>query len=144
MDILNWIDKKYTDIENDKLYKEYFSSISLEEGIDVLFLLNLSMGIDIILNKNYHVKGIHFYSGSQKGGSRFEGNLPFNLDFSFSQQDTRSLLGMPNSSGGGDFSFLYGVVPDWDKYLFDSYSLNLQFSKDKLTIDLITVDSLFG
>lgn len=142
MDITNWIGKPLSQIKDNLLYRRYFDSISLERGIDVWFLLNLEMGIDLILFENYYVKAIHFYSGKKEKTSRYIDNLPFNLDFSFTNNQTRLLLGEPDLSGGGDFSFLYGDTPAWDKYLFENYTLHIQFSEVDKSIDLLTIDSI--
>jgi len=142
MDVLNWIGKNIAEIKEDFFYKKYFSMIPLEKGIDVYFLFNPLMGIDLILEENYKIKSIHFYSGKTKTASRFSDGLPLNLDFSFSRIKSKQVLGTPGKSGGGGFSFIYGTIPPWDKYFYDKFSLHLQFSEDQNEIELITIDSL--
>jgi len=68
--------------------------------------------------------------------------LPFTLHFEFSREQTRKLLGFPVKSGGGDFSFLYGTVPLWDKYFYKDFSLHIQFYENLESVELITIDSL--
>ena len=142
MEILEWIDKSFSEIQHTLLFGRYFDSIQLEKGTDVYYLFNGALGIDIIINENYIVKSIHFYSGKQNNINQFSDKLPLNLTFSLSRDETRKILGEPKKQGGGDFSILYGVTPAWDKYLFKNFTINLQFDKNKMKIDLVTVDSL--
>jgi len=142
MEYLNWIDKKLDDINDTLLFGKYFDSILYEEGIDVFYLLNPELGIDLILRTDFFIKAIHFYSGKETGIKMFSGNLPIGLQFYFSRIETIAMLGKPDVVGGGDFSLIYGTTPFWDKYLFQGYSLNLQFSEKLDKIDLITISSL--
>jgi len=141
MHILTWLDKNVNNINQDPLFIKYFGSKSIEKGIDVYWLFNPELGIDLIMREDYFIKSIHFFSGSQNDSRQFTDPLPLDLDFSFSRKKTRALLGEPDSIGGGGFSFLYGITPPWDKYLFDNYALHLQFSESEDEIDLITIGS---
>jgi hypothetical protein len=58
-----------------------------------------------------------------------------------SRNDTQCLLGLPQESGGGGVSLLYGITPFWDKYIYSKFYLHLQFSKDNL-LDLVTLATL--
>jgi hypothetical protein len=142
MDALKWIDKKLPEIKETLEYGKYFDSILVEKGTEVLYLFNRKLGIDMILRENSSVKAIHFYSGTQNGTSRFQDKLPYDLNFSFSRESSRALLGWPEFTGGGEYSMLYGITPYWDKYVFEKNYLHLQFSKDFKQIDLITIFSL--
>ncbi|MDB5123560.1 MAG: hypothetical protein JWP94_1689 [Mucilaginibacter sp.] len=141
MDILNWIGKNINEVKETLLYKRYFTNIPLEKGTDVYFLFNRLLGIDLILNESYNIKSIHLYSGNKDDIHRFPYELPFDLNFSLSRNDTRLILGPPNKSGGGDFSFIYGITPPWDKYVYDKFSLHLQFFEDHSEIALLTIGS---
>jgi len=143
MSISNWIGKNITEIKESFLYEKYFKTTLLEKGIDVYMLFNPLLGIDLILEENHDVKSIHLYSGKTEV-HRFSDKLPFDLKFSFSRTKTRQILGQPQKVGGGDFSFLYGIAPPWDKYCYDSFNLHLQFSEDQNEIELITIDSDSG
>jgi len=142
MKFKNWIDRSIIEIKNDELYKKYFHNIPLEEGVDVLMLFNPIFGIDLILTMGQITKAIHFYSGKEDHIKRFSDKLPFDLSFELSKEQTRRKFGEPQQSGGGDFSFLYGITPNWDKYFFENFSLHFQFSEDEGAIDVITIDSL--
>jgi hypothetical protein len=142
MEIYDWIDRSIAELENDKLYKKYFEGIALEKGIDVLMLFNPSFGIDLILTMDQIVKALHLFSGKEQDIQRFSDQLPFNLNFDLSKDQTRSIFGEPHQFGGGDFSFLYGITPNWDKYFFENFDLHFQFSEDETAIDLITIGSL--
>ncbi|RQO65415.1 hypothetical protein DBR40_23600 [Pedobacter sp. KBW01] len=139
MEILNWINKNIEEIKKEALYKQYFKDIDVETGIGTFMQLNKDLGIDIIMTENHDVKAVHFYSGTEKDISQYKGELPHNLSFNYSQKETRELLGIPDKMGGGDFSFLYGKTPEWDKYFYDGITLHIQFSAEKDTITLVTV-----
>jgi hypothetical protein len=119
----------------------YFDGISIEKGIDVYYLFNHHKGIDIIFDLDSKVKAIHFYSGKQDISNKFTDRLPLDVDFSCARNDVRQLLGTPNLTGGGNFSFLYGTTPPWDKYFFDDFKLHLQYSPDETNIELVTIES---
>ncbi|MEO6978539.1 MAG: hypothetical protein ABJA76_05470 [Mucilaginibacter sp.] len=141
MEILNWIDKNISEIKDGFSYGKYFKDSLLEKGIDVYFLFNPLLGIDLVLTENYDIKAIHFYSGKESEANQFSDKLPFDLNFTLSRFEIRRILGFPGTSGGGDFSFLYGITPQWDKYFCDGFNLHLQFSEDESKIELITLDS---
>jgi hypothetical protein len=141
MDMLNWVGKNLEEINSTVLYDYYFNKVPKKKGIDVYYLYNSQKGIDMILHEDNRIKAIHFYSGKQEGASKFAEELPFNLNFSFSRADVQRLLRVVNFSGGGNFSFLYGPAPIWDKYLFENLSLHLQYSPDEKNIELVTIDS---
>jgi hypothetical protein len=142
MEILTWIDKNISGVEGTLSYSRYFDSIPLEKGVDVLYLLNPYLGIDLIFTEQRYLKSIHFYSGEQNGMSRFGKELPHDLIFSFSRSQTIEILGKPNQSGGGGYSILYGTTPSWDKYYFERYALHLQFSEGDKSVVLVSTDSL--
>lgn len=144
MELLTWIDKNLYEIKHTLLYSKYFDSIQLNDVGGIYYLLNPQLGLDITFTELFHVKSIHFYLGSEKGIGQFEERLPLDLDFSFSRDHSRMLLGDPMQSGGGGFNIIYGEAPFWDKYRYDSFYLHLQFSKEKQSINLITIDSLNG
>jgi hypothetical protein len=99
------------------------------------------LGIDIILREDLTIKAIHFYSGISDDTAQFIGELPFNVTFSFSQQETRKLLGNPQASGGGGKSVISGTIPFWDRYVFGYWVLHFQFTNSLDSIELITIYS---
>lgn len=90
------------------------------------------------LEKIYLLKQYIFFSGkdNDQNASQYNDDLPQNLQFTYTREISRSILGQPQKSGGDN-----KIIPFWDKYTFDNYSLHLQFSKDS-TIDLVTLISL--
>jgi hypothetical protein len=143
MEILGWIDRRLPEIKDSVLYGKYFDTIILEEDIDEYSLFNPQLGLDLIVRLDFSIRAIHFYSGNQEGANKFMDKLPFDLDFSFTREQTRKMFGIPNESGGGgDSSVLYGTIPFWDKYRYDSFYLHLQFLPNNAGIDLVTVFSL--
>lgn len=141
MKFKNWINKGLIEIEDSLFYSKYFDTIVLQEEVDGFSLFNPELGIDLMLRPDRSIKAIHLYSNSHGGAKMFKDELPFNLKFSYSQEDTRSLLGAPTMTVGGDYSIIYGTTPNWDKYVFDGYFLHLQFS-NKNRIDLVTIESV--
>jgi len=142
MEFFKWIGRSIVEIENDELYQRYFRDIAQQKGIDVVMLFNPELCIDLILTTELTVKCVHLFSGKEDDVKRFPENLPFALNFELSKEQSRKLLGQPQKSGGGGFSFLYGTVPDWDKYLFERFSLHVQFSEDNNAIDLVTIGAV--
>jgi len=142
MELLKWIDKNLDEVKTTLLFGKYFDSINLENVEDEYYLINPNLGIDIMLTPELFLKSIHFYSGSQERVQPFVDKLPFALDFSFTQEYTRQLLGKPNEFGGRGHVLLNQKIPFWDRYEMDGFSVHLQFSDDKSNIELITIDSL--
>lgn len=142
MDILLWVDKNINDIKQSVLFGKYFDTINMEQMEDVYFFANPEYGIDLILTAGLLVKSIHLFGERHNGIKRFPDKLLLNIDFSFSRTDVRNILGLPKETGGGGQSFLYENVPDWDKYLFQDYSLHFQYQEDAKRIDLITIGSV--
>ncbi len=128
------------DLEKDPVFQKYFNGIPPEEGIKVRFFLNRELGIDLILDEKDVVKSIHFYSVGTTDIKEFTDKLPYNLSFKLTKDRTREMFGVPDFTGGGDFSFLHGVVPMWDKYTIDNIFLHIQFTGDGKGISLLTLD----
>lgn len=61
MGITDWIDKNISEIQKIILYSKYFDSIVMEQGIDVYFLFNRQLGIDLVLREDLSIKAIHFF-----------------------------------------------------------------------------------
>jgi hypothetical protein len=141
MEIINWIEKDLEEINKTVLYNDYFDNVPIEKGIDVFGLYNADKGIDIILHENNRIKAVHFFSGTQEGSTKFADKLPFDFNFDFSRNNVRLLLGVPDLSGGGDFSFIYGTTPPWDKYFFENFKMHLQYSSGEKSIELFTIES---
>ena len=101
---------------------------------------NKELGIDLILDEKEVAKSIHFYSGLTSEVKKFTNKLPYGLSFELTRLQTTEMFGIPSLTGGGDFSFLYGVVSFWDKYIIGNIFLHLQFTDDEKEISLITLD----
>ena len=142
MELLEWIDKPISEVKDSLLYGKYFDSILLENAGDICFLLNAQLGVDVIFRDDLSIKAIHFYSGKQTGVNQFTDKLPLGLSFGNSRNQARSVLGDPLETGGGSHSVLYGTASPWDKYIYENFSLQLQFSENNDRIHLITIDSL--
>ena len=142
MEIQVLINKEKRYLENEPLFQKYFNGIEEEEGIDVKFFLNRKLGIDIIISDKGYSTAIHFYSKHHKDIEEFKDELPFSLMFSYSQNKAREMLGIPNFVGEEGFSFLYGTIPPWDKYIYSNFSLHVQFTVNREEISLVTIEAL--
>jgi len=146
--LIDWIDKSLADISASKLFSFFFSKEKLRkefEDIDVFYLLNETKGIDVIFSDKLFITAIHLYSGRYLEMNKFEGNLPSKIDFSFSRIKVRQLLGLPDITSGDHMISTLGHNHYWDKYLYDTYSIHLQYDKTQKYIELLTIESLsFG
>jgi hypothetical protein len=141
MTLINWIDKKLDDIKKTEEFKEFFSGIEITT-IDVnKYLFNPRKGIDIVMSEMMIVSSIHLFSGNTSKSESFNGESINNVNFNMKRVDVEKILGQPNRSGGG-YKDIFGDVPLWDKYYFDTYSLHLQYSLETGCIDIITLGSL--
>jgi hypothetical protein len=144
--VLEWINKNLSEIKDSLLYSKYFDTTLLEKGIDVYFLFNPLLGIDLVLTEDYSINAIHFFSGKDKtqNASQYSDDLPCSLRFSDTRKTVRNQFGHPQKSGGGAISEVDAkIIPFWDKYVFDRFSLHIQYD-DNGTTDLITVESLYS
>jgi hypothetical protein len=141
-ELTTWIDKKFEDVSKGEFFEVYFANIPFESIEDTYFLSNQLKGIDVTLTDKLIVKSIHLSSGSHSGNKQFKGELPFNLEFTMSRKMIQKLMGIPNITGGGFKDSLFGYINQWDKYLFDTFSLHLQYSNDESYIELLTIGSL--
>ena len=66
MELVSWLGKNINEIRETLLYNKYFDSVLIEKGIDVSWVLNPELGIDIKFDEDFIVRSIHFYSGRQK------------------------------------------------------------------------------
>lgn len=142
LEIINWIDKELKVVSDTPLFKMYFEGREVVKDEDTLYLLNSDEGIGVTMPLNLIIDTIQFYSEGKDGCSMFKGELPFNLQFSYSRDEVRSRLGMPKKSGGGKTVLYIGYTPYWDKYFLDGCTLHFQYSNDDNSIQLITIGSL--
>lgn len=142
MELIKWIDKDFIEIRDTLLFSKYFDTIALERGIDVSFLFNPNLGIDVIIRDDNTVKAIHLYSGNDHNSNRFIDILPFDLVFTNSRMNVLEKLGTPFLSGGGGASLLYQEIPYWDKFKIENYFIHIQYGKATNCIDLVTISSL--
>ena len=135
--LLTWIDKSLDDISKTKLFLDFFSKEILQkvEDIDTFYLINEIQGIDVILSDHFIVTAIHLYSGKYLGVNKFEGSLPFQIDFSFSRKKVRELMGSPDITSGDYMLSLSDHDHYWDKYFRNTYSIHLQYDKTEKYID---------
>lgn len=141
MTFIDWIDRNLSEIRGSLIFGKYFDSIGLEDLYEGFALFNPQLGIDLIIREDYSVKTIHFYSGRSKSAAQFRGDLPFNISFSLSQEETRTIFGNPQALGGGEPSIFSGIVPYWDRYSFELLTLHFQFTESLDGIELITISS---
>lgn len=141
MFLVNWIDKKLDDIKNTQNFKKFFSGIEMSTIDENNYLFNSEKGIDIVMTETMDIFSIHLFSGNTRESKAFNGVSINAIDFSMTRPDVEKILGKPNRTGGG-YKDIFGDVPLWTKYYFDTYSLHLQYSLTTGYIDLITLGSL--
>src|ERR1700754_5113173 len=128
MFLTNWIDKRFDYINSEPLFKECLGEIEMEEIDGTYYLLNVEKGIDIVLSDALVVQSIHLFSG-HSDSKEYRGEIPLGLRFSMSKDIVNELLGDPNKRSSG-YTDMFGRVPSWDKYLFEDYSLHVQYIED--------------
>lgn len=141
MNLINWIDKKEKEINETKEFREFFSEFEIKIIEHDRYLFNCEKGIDIVMSESMMIHSIHLFSGNTIESKRFEGKLLNNISFEMNQLDINKKLGKPNKNGGG-YHDIFGNVPYWNKYYFETYSLHLQYSPTSGNIDIITIGSL--
>ena len=139
--LLDWIDKDLNEIISEDNFKNYFDNITPKQDDDVFYLTSSENGIEILLSKDKKVTSIHLFSNGLNKMKEFEGILPNKLSFLLNRQQVIDNLGKPNISGGGVSNILYGKVRPWDKYLFNKYSLRIEYSDSSDRILLVTCAS---
>lgn len=139
--LLDLINRELNNFRSEEVFLDYFSETDLcEDGVDV-YLTNKEKGVGLVLTKGLVVKSIHFFSESDER-KEFIDKLPFNLKFSFAKEDVRGIFGDPKRTGGGHSLFPFGIIPLWDKYYFEQFSLHVQYSTDQMSLTLVTVAAI--
>jgi hypothetical protein len=140
MDLVKWIDKNIEEIKETKEYGQFFSAEMTVIDLN-RYLFNAEKGIDIVMSDSMIITAIHLFSGNTLESKRFQGVCVHDINFEMNCFNVEKILGNPNKKGGG-YTDIFGQVPRWDKYYFDTYSLHLQYSPSTDKIDLITIGSL--
>ena len=140
MFLISWIDKDLNQLRNDYTFKRYFDAIEEQKIEDSYYLVNVDSGIDTVYSLERILQSIHLFS---KGDEMrpYQGKIPFDLNFKMSQLEVIKTLGSPEKEGGG-YRDIWGKVPPWGKYIFNNYSLHVQYSEDGGNISLFTIGSL--
>ena len=141
-EIIKWIDKELKQVQQLESFLKYFAGKEIVKDDLDRYISNESEGIDIVMSKDLIINTIHLSSKLNKNRLQFDGELPFEVKFSFSRNEIRKLLGAPNKTGGGHELLYVGYVPFWDKYHFESYTVHFQYSVNNLSINVITIASL--
>jgi hypothetical protein len=139
---IDWIHKKVDSLVATPLFRQYFEGIDMEGEDGSYYISNQLCGIELVVNEAKEIRSIHFFGENRKIETCFKGDLPLGIVFSWSREKIQASFGIPKKSGGGHRDIHYGFIPVWDKYLFDTYSLHLEYSKDEKNISLLTIASL--
>jgi hypothetical protein len=120
---------------------DYFQPINtgLISKVDTLSVSYKNKGVEFAFDENQRVQTIHMHSLNDEGFNEFAYSLPNDLSFSLSQQDVRSILGMPNKITSGLKVPVLGKMPDSDIYYFDGYSIAVVYSDNLKSIRRITL-----
>jgi hypothetical protein len=144
--LIEFLGKSY-----DQLHKtESFVALAAEneieedEDLDYFFLQSRERGVDFTFNGNRILRTIHLKTeDDQDGYEQYSGSIPFGVSFNFSLQQVRTLLGVPETTGGGEkgVSKLFETTPYWDLYDHDKFTFHIQYAEGNKGISLITITS---
>lgn len=98
-----------------------------------------SLGVAMVVSEENVISAVHLYSEGHEGYSRFAGAVPAGASFSMSRDEARGLLGKPVESGDGGIVMLLGYRPAWDAFHVDGQRLHFEYSEDKTSVRLITI-----
>lgn len=133
------------EVEPHKDASRYESDIThLEAGVNFGFEdERMVFGREGPLGGTYLLMAIHLYSRGYQGSNGYVGALPSGLLFSDNRESARAKLGSPEKSGGG-VRGVRRMVPFWDLYRYERYSLHLTYATDLSSINLITLSANLG
>jgi len=99
----------------------------------------LKCGIGVIAAIDGKVSSLQLFSqGHQKFG-QYLGLLPNDLLFSDSRAEVRRKLGHPSAYVEGVENSIFGFINPWDRFDFGAISLHIQYDKDELNVQLISL-----
>jgi hypothetical protein len=108
-----------------------------KDGDEVYFSAN-GKGLEVLTGADGDVRALLLFGLESREVSRYKGPLPAGLDFGFSRDQVRSLLGEPDESGEPKLH-LGEIIPPWDKYHLIGYSLHAQYALDGSMIGRVTL-----
>ena len=140
---IEFMGKEYSIIKYSELFIKHFRGIEIRGDSDRFSIVNEDDGIDIIFSDRLICQAIHFFSGNYGKGNKFCGQLPMDLSFHQTRNEVNVKYGTPSYKGGGDgeANIFFGMIPSWDKYVFEKYTVHIQYNKTGMNIDLITLMS---
>jgi hypothetical protein len=94
--------------------------------------IGVSCGLDMLVNC------IHLYGEGVQDCRQYPGELPLNLCFGQSRPEVLAMLGTVSKSGGGRLNAQGEMIPKWDHFDCENYSIHLQFSP-RDSLELVTV-----
>lgn len=141
-DCLIFLGRAYSELRHNEVYRNYFIGMEVSGYEDSFSVSSHGKGIELKLTDELVCKAIFFFSEESEDRKAFSDLLPLSLDFSMSITDVRKLLGLPHRSGGGEgeANIFYGSIPQWDKYLFDGFSLHVQYNSELSRIKMLTAE----
>lgn len=142
MNLCNWIDVNIDKLKAEDFFLSYFDESQIEDIEGFKYLINKLRGISLTLSSTLQVDAIQLYSFQFDGFNQFDGGLPYEIHFAMSRAEVRLRLGFPQRVGGGEINYFIGMVPNWDKFIFDHYTLHFKYSHDLNSILLITIGPL--
>ena len=119
--LTKWIDKNIEELGDNEIYTQFFSGKVVFTIDQDKYLSNPEKGLDIVMFDSMKIHTIHLFSGNTADAKQFTGEMVQQINFKMSREAVKKILGNPNRRGGG-FKTIWGNVPLWDKYYFDTYS----------------------
>ncbi len=115
------------------------TTIDLDVIEDRAFIAAEDQGVSITAGPQYRIDTLHFYAKGVQGSQGYVGELPLNVHFGQKQDEMSGLPGKPSKTGGGRLSPRGEMIPKWERFDFDTFSVHLQFSVPEDALELVTV-----
>jgi hypothetical protein len=113
--------------------------IDLDVIEDRAFIAANEQGVSIMAGPEYQIDTLHFYAEGVQGSHGYAGELPLNVHFGQKRNELLNALGKSSKSGGGRLNVKGEMIPKWDRFDFDTFSIHLQFSVPTDALELVTV-----
>ncbi|MEN2425423.1 hypothetical protein [Chromobacterium vaccinii] len=129
----------YSHLVNSKAFSPFNPSAPERIG-EESYVEIFEVGVSLVLPDGVIVETVHLHSQGHEGYIQFGGELPDGLSFDMDRQHVRSLLGEPYAYSDGVEVIILGKKPAWDAYKRNGYHLHVEYSDDRSSIRLITLN----
>ena len=141
VDLLVLLGKATSDPSVEQLQREFGTGPTQSTVEDRHYFNFREHGLSLATDESLRIDTIFLYAEGRDGYRQYSGQLPHGLRFDFDQQASRSVLGQPGASGGGDEIPVYGVAAPWDTYNHPTHSVHVEFGERGGRISLVTLST---